>query len=587
MNPYITESINPLTENIDVADPVGIARLLRQSDAQLFSGWQQWASLMDEEILEKLAHAGWLFSRHLANPKSSIVFSGAGTSGRLAHILALEYNRVLRDRGLPEVFKGLIAGGEPALIQAQESAEDDPELAVKDLKKVLGEETEQGLYVGITCGLSAPYVAAQLDYVGGNKSFHSIVLGFNPASGARDVEVEGWHMTVKDVLDAALESDRFLLLNPVYGPEPITGSTRMKGGSTTKILMDTAFGVALEILDNEKRTGPEKQDISEDNLLPLRSVILDILGHYREAIQAAYLEIDGLASLIRLGGTALRSAGRIHYLGRGTAAILGVIDASECPPTFGADLYDVRGYVLEGWEMYGHDNSAMKKRGKAYEIDHDYFENQVLPEIEKGDLVVAIAVGKVGENTRRLLAAAAKNKAHTALILITDEKPKATELPEKVEAHCVVKLPRLGLHPKLNNEAEQALKICLNALTTGAHIMAGKVYGNVMIDLRISNNKLYYRSINLITRLLGVSVEEARRALYQAVFRDEPTEEALEKTSIAAYISDALKRSKVIPLAILLATRKFTLSEAEERLASEPRVRRIIEDLLTEEKAPL
>lgn len=581
ISPHITESVNPLTRFIDIADPVGMTRQLRQSDAQLFSGWGDWPSMMDEEILERLAQSAWAFAQHIKKPDSIIAFSGAGTSGRLANLLTTEFNRYLKEKGLPQVFRALIAGGPAALIQAQESAEDHAQMAVKDFKAILTDEVAGGVYVGITCGLSATYVASQLDFIGGDARFTSILVGFNPAAGARSVSIEGWDKTVKDVVDHALESERFIMLNPVVGPEPITGSTRMKGGSATKMLMDIVFAVAMLIIENEKKEGAEKLAIAEDNLLPLRAPILDLVRRYQDAIQSAYINTAELAELVRLGGTALRSGGRIHYIGRGSAGVLGLIDASECPPTYGADLFDVRGYVFEGWEMLGYTTTSMSSRGKAFEIGHDYFEKNVLLEVTKGDFVVGVAIGQVGENTKRLLALAAKNKASTALILITTEKPKASDLPEGLATRCIVVLDRLGFAAGMNCEAEIALKICLNALTTGAHILAGKVYGNVMIDLRISNNKLYYRSVNLISNLLNVSKDEARRAIYHAVFKAEPTAEELESTPIAAYIQRAVSKPKVIPTAILLATRKFSYSEAEERLAGEPRVRRIIEELIT------
>lgn len=581
MKTTITESINPLTRNIDIADHVGIVRLLRQSDAQIFAGSDVWPCLLDEEIVEKIALTALRLSRHLKNPKSAVVISGAGTSGRIANLVSTQFNRYLREHNMPEVFRPLIAGGAEALIQAQESAEDSAAIALKDFKEALG-EADGGMYFGITCGLSATYVAAQLDYIGGHAEFNSVVIGFNPVSMARDSLVEGWDKSIKQVFDTALESDRFTMLNPVYGPEAITGSTRLKGGTLTKVLLDTAFAVAVQILEDEEKPEKERMEVSEENLFPLRELILDVLHRCRESIQEAYLHVDALAELVRMAGTALRSGGRIHYLGRGTAGVLGLIDASECPPTFGADLYDVRGYLLEGWEPLGYNNASMKTRGKGFEIDHEYFEKQVLPEISKGDLVVGIAIGNLGENTNRLLGLAAKAKASTGLIFIGTGKPKKSDIPEGVDMRCFITLDRLGFAPGMFNEAETALKVCLNALTTGGHIMAGKVYGNVMIDLRISNNKLYHRSVRLISRLIDVSEDQARRALYHAVFKAEPKAEELENTPISVYISRAINRSKVIPLAILLGTRQFSYAEAEERLASEPRVRRIIEEIIGE-----
>jgi N-acetylmuramic acid 6-phosphate (MurNAc-6-P) etherase len=585
MSRAVTESQNPLTMNIDVVDQVGLVRLLRQSDTQMFSGFDVWAGVNDEEILEAMARAAWRMSRLLTGPENRVYMSGAGTSGRLAHLLSLEFNRVLKDKRLPEIMVPLMAGGEPALIQAQEAAEDSVTAAVRDLQAATPQGLNRAMYIGITAGLSAPYVGAQLDAILPNKKFDSVLLGFNPLSLARTSAIEGWDKTVKSVIDKAVENERFTLVNPVYGPESITGSTRMKGGSMTKIAIETIFATALRIVLGERGDLEELEDLGEENLLPLRDLILKSIDRYRATVDATYRNIDGIAELVRLGGTALRSSGRIHYIGRGVAGLIGIIDASECPPTFGADLYDVRGYLYEGWEMLGFNSATMKARGRAYEIGHDYFENEVLPDISKGDLVVGIAVQVLGENTKRLLVEAAKRKAKTALVFVGTELPKAGDLPESLTHRCIIRVPTAGFTAGINNEAELALKLTVNALTTGAHVMAGKVFGNVMIDLRISNSKLYDRAVGLISNLASVSLADGKRALHMAIFKEKVTDEKLADVSIAMSVQRAVTRMRIVPLAIILATGRFGYEEAQERLDAEPRVRRIIEDIVSQTQA--
>jgi len=572
----ISETQNPLTRNLDVADPTGMLRLFRQVDAQMFVGWDTYPGILDEEKLEALARVSFQMSELLTGSDNVIILSGAGTSGRLAHLLALEFNRILRDRRLPEIFKPLIAGGDAALIQAQEAAEDSVAAATRDMKELLSGEIDRGLYIGITAGISAPYVAGQLDLIGGNAKFNSVLLGFNPATLARDKAIEGWNKTVKQVIETALQSDRFTLLNPVVGPEAVTGSTRMKGGSATKILLETAFATALDIVSGSEGL----KAVTAENMFPLRELLLERLRAFRDATDAAYSNVGALAELVRLAGTALRSGGRIHYLGRGMAGLLGIMDASECPPTFGADMFDVRGYVFEGWELLGSSTSAMSARGKAYQIGHEYFEREVLPEISKGDLVIGICVQKLGDNTRRLLNEAAQLKAKTALLMVTTERPSADDLPDALRHTCIVETNRLGFGPGVSNEAELTLKLCLNAITTGGHVMAGKIYTNVMIDLRISNAKLYDRAVGLVANLTNTTLAEAQRALHHAIFRTPPKDEDYKDSLVSMSVQRAIAKPRIIPLAILLATKKFTLEEAEDRLEAEPRVRRIIEEAL-------
>jgi N-acetylmuramic acid 6-phosphate (MurNAc-6-P) etherase len=569
----VTERQNCLTTNIDLSNPVGMVRYLRQSDAQIFSGYEDYQALTDQESMEALAKVAWKLSEILVDPKGKVFLSGAGTSGRLAHLHSLEFNRLLREHNLAEVFVPLIAGGEAALIKAQEFAEDSAEAALVDLDKGLEAEIGKGMFIGITCGLSSPYMAAQLDYMLKVENFQSVVLGFNPVSQAREIAVEGWDKTVKQVIDEASENDRFTVLNPVYGPEPITGSTRMQGGSMTKICLELIFATALDVVDGKYPA------LNNENYTVLIKRIVELVGRYRGIIAGVYNNVPALGELVRLGGMALRSGGRIHYLGRGIPGLFGIIDASECPPTFGADFFDVRGYIREGWEYLGYNPTAMRAHGKTFEIDHDFFEKNVLPEVSKGDLVVAIAVGAVGDNTNRLLTEARRQKARTAILLVTTDKASKKDLPE-ADHHCVLEVPTLGFAPGINNEAELGLKLGLNALTTGAHIMAGKIYQNVMIDLRISNTKLYFRAIGLICKLASVSEEVARRALHFAVYRKQCSDQEIADVVMSEFVQQAIARPKIIPLSILLATGKLTFDEAEERLASEPRIRRIIEGVV-------
>lgn len=581
MTRSLTESQNPLTLSLDTVDANGMVRLFRQVDAQLFVGYDVWPSLFDEEILEKLALFAWKLSRVMQDKNGVAILSGAGTSGRFAHLLALEFNKVLAEKRLPEVFKYTIAGGEAALIQAQEAAEDSVPTSVTDIKAALPETITSAMYIGITAGLSAPYVAGQLDYcLSEDLPIEAVVLGFNPASAARDRPIEGWDRTVKDVIDQAADHPRFLLLNPVYGPEAITGSTRMKGGTMTKIALEAGFLVALDIVSGETAGGGSLGEVSGENLLPLRPRLLEYIRRFRTAVDGAYSNIDGLAGLIRMAGTALRSGGRIHYIGRGAAGILGIIDASECPPTFGAGYFDVRGYLREGWELLGFTTANMRARGKAYEIGHDHFEQAILPDISKGDLVIGVAIQTVGENTARLLAEAARLKADTALLLVTTDRPVAADLPDGLRHRCVLDIASTGPIPSFQNEAELTLKLALNAISSGGHVLSGKVYNNVMIDLRISNAKLYDRAIGLVAALAEVSPERARSALHHAIFKKLQTNEEIEDTPVTACVQRAIKREKVVPLSILLATDRFTFEQAEERLAVEPRVRRIIEEVL-------
>jgi hypothetical protein len=217
-------------------------KTLRACDSQIFSGWKNFSSVFDEEILLSCefvsSYCANLISSAIANPtkRVAIVMTGCGTSGRIAFQTARRYNRVLAAAGVRPLFHYLISGGDSALLLSDELPEDDPVVGASDLSALVKEFGSDGTFlIGVTCGLSAPYVAGQLhaaleDQTG---TVGAAVMGFNPVALARDAAIEKapekW--TFRDIAlrmqvaaQAPLDERRFALLNPVVGPEPIAGA---------------------------------------------------------------------------------------------------------------------------------------------------------------------------------------------------------------------------------------------------------------------------------------------------------------------------------------------------------------------------
>ena len=168
----------------------------------------------------------------------------------------------------------------------------------------------------------------------------AVLIGFNPVELARDVPVEGWDKRCAEVFQElarrSREGDpRCHVLNPVVGPEAVTGSSRMKGGSMTKILLDTVF---FKCITNAIATADDAATSDADsNSVDVSSVdsLRDLITAYERAYREAYADVGGIARLTELAGAALRS-GRAHlyYVGPGVAGMVGMIDASEMVDTF-------------------------------------------------------------------------------------------------------------------------------------------------------------------------------------------------------------------------------------------------------------
>jgi len=653
----ITETPNELTDGIDLASPQGIVRILRQADAQMFNGWRDYPGIFDIEILRKMSLlVDWLTEVLEFEGRRRIIISGAGTSGRLAYFAARTYNGILKRHGLEPLFGYLMAGGEAALIAAQEGAEDSPQAGARELEAALG-DAERGLYIGVTCGVSAPYVAGQIDWLKNRGDVFSVLMGFNPPERARRVPVEGWDKTVGDVVDDLLtRPDHMMLLNPIVGPEPITGSTRMKGGSMTKILLDLVFSHALEasgllpqeaiaeigeeFLDEDEEAdgwrdggttgGPGNwESVDEAEGLPYASVTDALrdgedeeaelfartaIERFDDQVRAVYAEREDLARLVEAGGNALRNGGHIYYLGTGSFGLLALVDASECPPTFGDRFEDVRGFVEGGWETVLGKGAVPPSDLPHYRIGLDDYEKDILPHLKPEDLVVGVGLNGFTAMVDRLMLKSLQSGAKTAAVLIrcpglspagrippadpfVDPHPIRDFSDEQAERRiplghgwlrsvpewttlCVSPLSTGHFFgPHRLAEAELAAKLCFNALTTGAHVLAGKVYRNRMIDLRISNNKLYYRTLGIIQALSGSDEKTARLAMHQSVFGKDALTEEEEKAPPSVCIPLATWKDKIVPRAILLATGRFTVDSATEELKKEPIVRRVIERL--------
>ena len=569
----ITEIPNALTMDIDLASPRGIVQILRQTDAQIFNGWETYDGLCDAEVLVRLRRAVDETAAVLSHKgKRKIVISGAGTSGRLAMFAARTFNRLAAQIGLEPCFHYLIAGGDPALIKAKEGAEDDPITAQKELAAIT-DDADMVLYIGISCGFSAPYIAGQLDYASDRENFFSILIGFNPPELARKIKIENWDKRFFDVVEKIKNHPHCILLNPVVGPEPITGSTRMKGGSATKLLLEVLFTAAMvkaRILSPNYLAYPLKSEAWD-----IDSLIFAMIRQYEETRISTYAQRDNIARLVELGGTALRAGRHIYYIGRDPYGIIGTIDASECPPTFGDAFDDVHGYLPGGWQELLNSQKDYSTAGKEYQISLDYFIIEKLPHLASEDHVIILGKEETLGAHEVLLEKIKAMDAKIGAVLIN---PVYNTFPG-FDAVVRLYLDPTGLVISNETLAEYSTKLILNAITTGAHILAGKVYQNCMVDLNISNTKLFHRTIDIIKDIVKVDDEAAFKSLMKSIYKtDSPTEEQM-KAPISAHVNAATWKKKIAPKALLIATGKFTYEQACAALKKEPIVRVLIQKI--------
>ena len=236
--------------------------------------------------------------------------------------------------------------------------------------------------------------------------------------------------------------------------------------------------------------------------------IVDIMnGEDARVAGVVHGQREQIAQAIDLIVGVFKGSGRLVYVGAGTSGRLGVLDATECPPTFGVPPTMVTGVIAGG---YG----ALVKSAEGAEDDVNAGAAAMdTAAVTNRDVVVGIAASGTTPYVRAALSRAQTLGAKT--VLVTCAAP-----PKVLAETCdVIINPVVGpevLTGSTRLKAGTATKFVLNMLSTGAMIRLGKVYGNLMVDLVALSAKLHDRGERIVMEVCGVSREEARQAIERA-----------------------------------------------------------------------
>lgn len=238
-----------------------------------------------------------------------------------------------------------------------------------------------------------------------------------------------------------------------------------------------------------------------DQLATIDQVRLMVQDH--EAVTRALTEASaGLAAFIDAVQARFLRGGRLVYCGAGTSGRLGVLDASECPPTFCSDPEQVQGIIAGG-------DSALRRSSERMEDDFQ----GVAPEFERigmceRDTLLAIAAG--GTTPFALGAIAlAKSKGALTGFLVCTHCPKPASCDHLLDLATGAEI----LTGSTRLKAGSATKLALNCITTILFTRLGKVHGNLMVDLAATNDKLVDRAIRTL-RLFDESLSRNEAAQY-------------------------------------------------------------------------
>lgn len=240
-----------------------------------------------------------------------------------------------------------------------------------------------------------------------------------------------------------------------------------------------------------------------DTASPLE--IVDLLAAEDATVPLAVARArEPLARVIELVEASFRTGGRLLYVGAGTSGRLGVLDASECPPTFGTAPTQVVGIMAGGYPALVRSAEGAEDDVNAGIAAMDG--NQV----GAHDTVIGIAASGVTPYVRAALGRAQALGASTALVACA-EPP--TVLREGCDACVVIHTGPEAITGSTRMKAGTATKLALNTITTGAMVRLGKTWGNLMVDLQATSAKLVDRGERIVMEATGCGRAEARAAI--------------------------------------------------------------------------
>jgi N-acetylmuramic acid 6-phosphate etherase len=229
---------------------------------------------------------------------------------------------------------------------------------------------------------------------------------------------------------------------------------------------------------------------------------------------SVHKELPYISKAVELVIRALKRDGRLLYAGAGTSGRLGVLDAAECPPTFGTHPEQIQGMIAGGERAMfrAQEGAEDKEENGARDIDER--------NVTDKDVVCGIAASL---RTPYVIGAVKRAKERGAKTLYVTTNPRSrvysSEFAELAKAIDVAICPEVGPEVIMGStrmKSGTAQKLVLNMITTTVMIRLGKVYENMMIDLQMTNLKLKERAKRVVMTITGVSYEEAAEYLEKA-----------------------------------------------------------------------
>ena len=266
--------------------------------------------------------------------------------------------------------------------------------------------------------------------------------------------------------------------------------------------MNDLFG-EIESLATEQRN-PRSARMDE---MSVEEILRLINSEDAKVAEAVSLEIPHITRVVEELVYRFKNGGRLFYVGAGTSGRMGIIDAAECPPTFGTHWQLVQGIIAGGKD------AVFQSQEGAEDKPENGAKEMALRGVKPGDMVIGIAASK---RTPFVLGALEKSYAIGAFtVLFTTNPRECISYPFLHATICPVVGPEV-LMGSTRMKSALAQKMVLTMITTTAMVRLGKVYENMMVDLQLTNKKLEERAKRIIMIATGCEYDRATELLKQS-----------------------------------------------------------------------
>ena len=255
-------------------------------------------------------------------------------------------------------------------------------------------------------------------------------------------------------------------------------------------------------LNTEKRNDAS----SSIDSMSVKDILKTINEEDSKILDAVRLAIPKIEKTVKFTVNSIKNGGRVFYIGAGTSGRLGVLDASEIPPTFSAPTEYFNGIIAGG------DNALRNSIEGAEDQTKNAINDLKSYSINKSDTIIGISCSGAASYVISALEYARELNAKT-IYLITNPNPfKNTKVDVMIQANTGPEI----ITGSTRMKAGTATKLILNMISTTTMIKLGKVYGNLMIDLKTVNKKLIDRGTRIISEITGLDYDRAKDRLLSA-----------------------------------------------------------------------